>query len=63
MENIIFCAVRVQNFRKKILISILVGACQSFQFFKQITWFLGKNRALSKFRYRILHHLISVTKL
>ena len=36
---------------------------QSFQFFIQITWFLGNNRALSKFRYRILHNLISIIKL
>ena len=26
-----------------------VGARQNFQFFRQITWFLGSNRALSKF--------------
>ena len=36
---------------------------QSFQFFRQIAWFLENNKALSKFRYRILHHLISITKL
>ena len=27
----------------------VVGARQSFQFFRQITWFLGNNGALSKF--------------
>ena len=37
-----------------------VGARQSFQFFKQITWFLGDNKF---FRYLILHYLISITKL
>ena len=41
---------------------MVVGARQSFQFFRQITWFLGNNRALSKFRYQILHNLISITK-
>ena len=35
-----------------------VGARQSFQFFRQITWFLRNNRALSKFRYRILYYQI-----
>ena len=39
---------------------MIVGARQSFQFFRQITWFLGNNRALSRFRYRILHNLISI---
>ena len=37
---------RVQNFSKKILNSMVVGAGQSFQFFRQKTWFLGNNRAL-----------------
>ena len=36
---------------------------QRFQFFRQMTWFLGNNRALPKFRYRILHNLTSITKL
>ena len=39
---------------------MVVGARQSFQIFRQITWFLGNNRALSKFRYRILYNLISI---
>ena len=42
---------------------MVVGACQSFQFFGQNTWFLKNNRALSKFLYGILHYLISITKL
>ena len=25
---------------------MVVGACQSFQFFRQIVWFLGNNRAV-----------------
>ena len=29
---------------------VVGGAYQSFEFFKQITWFLKINRALSKFR-------------
>ena len=42
---------------------MVVGARQSFQFFRQKTWFLGNNRDLPYFRYRILHNLISATKL
>ena len=45
------------KFLQKILNSTAVGACQSF---RQMTWFLGNNRALSTFRYRILQHLISI---
>ena len=37
---------RVQNFSKKILNSMVVGARQSFQFFRQKPWFLGNNRGL-----------------
>ena len=29
---------------------MVVGAYQSFQFFRKITWLLGNNRGLSKFR-------------
>ena len=36
----------VQDFSKKILSSMVVGARQSFQFFWQKTWFLGNNRGL-----------------
>ena len=42
---------------------MVVGARQRFPFFRQITWFLKNNRALSKFRYRILYNLISIIKL
>ena len=42
---------------------MVVEACQSFQFFRQIIWFLENSRALSKFSYRIWHNLISITKL
>ena len=45
----------MQNFRKKILNSMVVGARQSFQFFRQVIWFLGNYRTLSKFKYWILH--------
>ena len=48
---------------QKILNFVVVGARQSFQFFRQIAWFLGNNRALSKFGYQILYNLISITKL
>ena len=54
---------RVQNLSKKILIFVAVGARQSFKFFRQIACFLGNNRVLSKFRYRILNNLISIIKL
>ena len=40
-----------------------VGARQSFQLFRQITLCFGNNRALSKFRYRMLHHLVITIKL
>ena len=39
-----------------------VGARQCFQFFRQKTWFLGKNRALPKFLYGVLHYLITIIK-
>ena len=51
------------KFQQKILNSTALGACQSFQFFRQITWFLGNTRALSNFKYWILLHLISIIKL
>ena len=51
------------KFQQKIVNSTVVGARQSFQFFRQISWFLGNTRALSKFKYCILHHLISIIKL
>ena len=34
------------KFQQKILKSIVVGARQCFQFFRQKTWFLGNNRGL-----------------
>ena len=42
---------------------MVVGAHQSFQFFRQKTRFLGNNRGLPSFRRRILQNLISTTKL
>ena len=51
------------KFHQKVLNFVAAGARQSFQFFRQIAWFLGKNRALSKFRFRISYDLISITKL
>ena len=41
---------------------MVVGARQSFRLFRQIVWFLGNNRTLSKFRHWILYNLISITK-
>ena len=34
------------KFQQKILRSMVVGTRQSFQFFKQKTWFLGNNKGL-----------------
>ena len=53
----------VRKISAKILNCTVVGARQSFQFFWQITWFLRNTKALSKFKYWILHHLISIIKL
>ena len=41
---------------------MVVGARHGFQFFRQTTWFLENNRALSKILYGILHYLISIIK-
>ena len=41
---------------------MVVGARQNFQFFKQKTWFLENNRAMSEFLYGILHYLITIIK-
>ena len=49
----------MQNFSQKDLAFMVARARQIFEFFRQITWFRRNNRALSKFRYRILHYLIS----
>ena len=43
------------KFEQKILNCRVVGARQSLQFFRENTWFLKSNRALSKCLYRILH--------
>ena len=51
---------RCANFQQKKLKSMVVATRQSFRFFRQITWFLGNIRALSKSKYWILHHLISI---
>ena len=51
------------KYQQKLSYSKVVGARQSFQFFRQNTWFLENNRVLSKFLYGILHCLISITKL
>ena len=41
---------------------MVVGARQSIQFFRQKTWFLKNNRALSNFLYGVSHFLISIIK-
>ena len=40
----------------KILNSMLVGARQIFQFFRQNAWFFQSNRAFPKFLPAILHY-------
>ena len=39
----------------------VVGARQSFQFFKQVACFLENNKALFKFRHRILFNFINIS--
>ena len=41
---------------------MVIGARQCFQLFRQIIWFIENNRALPKFKYRILHYLINIIK-
>ena len=41
---------------------MIVEAHQNFQFYRQKTWFLENNRALSKFLYGNIHLLISIIK-
>ena len=47
------------KFQQNLLNCVVLGA----QFFRQNTWFLKNNRALSKFLCGILRYLISITKL
>ena len=42
---------------------MVVGARQTFQFFRQIIWFFGNDRALPKSKWWILYYLISIIKL
>ena len=49
------------KFQQKILNCKIVGARQSFQIFRQNTWFLKNNRALSEFLHGILHYLIALS--
>ena len=41
---------------------MVVETRQSFQFFRQKTWFVENSRALSKFLYGVSHYLISIIK-
>ena len=50
------------KFQQKILNCRVVATRQIFQIFRQNTWFLENNRALSKFLCAILHYLISIIK-
>ena len=51
------------KFQQKLLKSMAVVARQSFQFFRQNTWLLENNRALSEFLSGVLNSLISITNL
>ena len=51
------------KFQQRVFNFTVVGAHQSSQFFRQNTWFLENNGALSKFFYGILHYFISIIKL
>ena len=50
------------KFQQKILNSVVVGARQNDQFFRQKTWFLENNRALCKLLYGVSHYLIRIIK-
>ena len=45
----------MRSFGKKILNSMVVGARQTFKFFKEKAWF-SKTIALSKFLYGVSHY-------
>ena len=51
------------KFQPKILNCRVLGARQNSQIFRQNTWFVENNRALSKLLYGILHYLTSIIKL
>ena len=51
---------RCAKFHQKLLASMVVGVRQSFQFFRQNTWFLENSGTLPKLLYKILHYLISI---
>ena len=52
-----------KKFQLKVFNPTVVGARQSFHFFRQSNWFLENNRALSKVLYGIFNYLISTIKL
>ena len=41
---------------------MIVGARQNFQVFRQKTWFLESNTALSKFLHEVSHYFSSIIK-
>ena len=47
IQNTLLSTLLSRKCVQKILKSVEVGARQGFKFFRQITWFLGNNRALS----------------
>ena len=51
------------KFQLNLLNSMVVGALQSFQFFRQNTQFLENSTVLAKFLYWILHYVIAIAKL
>ena len=46
------------KFQQKILNSMVVGVSQSFQIFRQKTWFLEDDRVLSKLLYGLSYYLV-----
>ena len=51
------------KFQLKIFNSVVIGTRQRLQFFRENTWFLQNNGALSKFSNGILHYSVSIIKL
>ena len=61
-SNLWLIALKTMQLLLQILNTMIVGDLQNFQFSRQITWFHGKNRALSEFKEWIFHYLVSIIK-
>ena len=51
------------KFKQKKFKSRATGSCQSFQFFRQNSWFFENNGALPKYSYIVFLYLTIITKL